>query len=913
MRPGLRRGRGLPQRRGRGQLHPQGAGAHHLGSRGPDPTPPREGRGQHDDHRGALGAVRGPAARPTDRSADLGLGGRERGQALVRDSVALPPVPDRAARIELRQGPRRDPEVPAAQPAPLGPEPELFQDRIQWPRGRGDRHPDPVRPLVEPAERRALAGGAAQPGNPLRQPERPRGVGARRELGRGERREPDLGRAQAVDGLGHPSLDRPAHRVFQRRQRRPVEPGHVTGLRQPQTLEPRMQARAQDPLELPDEPFGLDEHVRPCLLELDERIPRHTGSLGGLEPRGLRTMMPGRRLGPTTRAPRSSRRRWTAMDQYRRYGRWLKRAAWVLAIYLFAAWLFMGLSPSQSLSQPSLVMVQLRPVMLQALILVFFILLQFLARGNDYVIYPNEYDTSFDDVRGQPAAVEATQEVLRVFEGFKDFKQMGGYPPHGILFEGPPGTGKTLMAKAIAGASGVPFLFATGSGFANMFMGIGNMKVRKLFKKGRVMSDKYGGSVIFIDEIDAVGSRGAVTTDRSGDRATDRIFMGAGTGGGGGMGVINELLVQMDGFTVPRGLWRHIRRLAFRAKPKVPFYNILVIGATNRASTLDPALVRPGRFDRKIHVGLPDAEGRQDILQYYLSKVRHEPIDYAKLSRMTVGYSPASLKNIVNEALLFALQDGRDALRWDDLWAAKLSEEIGLKQSVKYSQREKAMVAVHEGAHAVASYALEREELQIQVITIQKRESALGLVSTQEIEEMFLRTQKQLLARIQVSLAGLVAEEIWYGQTTSGPSSDLVNATRNAAAYVGVYGMGRSLISAAASGPGPYGETDPIGVVLSNDERRREIDAILNDCRDSVRNLLLKKRHVVEGVRDALLEREELVGDEIEVLMAELGEREPIEVPARLGDGQAIGPGRNGQAGGGNGQAPRRPDAPSPP
>ena len=604
--------------------------------------------------------------------------------------------------------------------------------------------------------------------------------------------------------------------------------------------------------------------------------------------------------------------------QYRRYGRWLKRAAWILAIYLFAAWLFMGLSPSQSISDPELVISQLRPFMLQAMILVFFIILQFgamfwfLSRGNDYVIYPNEYDTSFDDVRGQPAAVESTQEVLRVFEGFKDFKQMGGYPPHGILFEGPPGTGKTLMAKAIAGASGVPFLFATGSGFAAMFIGIGNLKVRKLFKKARVMSDKYGGSVIFIDEIDAVGSRGGVTTDRSGDRSTHRIIMG-GMGMGGGMGVINELLVQMDGFTVPRGLWRHVRRLAFRAKPKVPFYNILVIGATNRAATLDAALVRPGRFDRKIHVGLPDAEGRQDILEYYLAKVRHEPIDYPKLSRMTVGYSPASLKNIVNEALLFALQDGRDALRWDDLWQAKLSEEIGLKQPVKYSKREKAMVAVHEGAHAVASYALEREELQIQVITIQKRESALGLVSTQEIEEMFLRTQKQLLARIQVSLAGLVAEEIWYGQTTSGPSSDLVNATRNAAAYVGVYGMGRSLISAAASGPGPYGEVDPIGVVLSDGDRRREVDAILNDCRDNVRNLLLKKRHVVEGVRDALLEREELVGDEIEVLMAELGEREPIEVPATTqGEGRAFEPGGNGQGGGGNGQGqvPPRPEAP---
>jgi cell division protease FtsH len=600
--------------------------------------------------------------------------------------------------------------------------------------------------------------------------------------------------------------------------------------------------------------------------------------------------------------------------QYRRYGRWLKRAAWILAIYVFAAWLFMGLSPGQSLSDPELVMSQLRPFMLQAMILVFFIIIQFgamfwfLSRGNDYVIYPNEYDTSFDDVRGQPAAVESTKEVLRVFEGFKDFKQMGGYPPHGILFEGPPGTGKTLMAKAIAGASGVPFLFATGSGFANMFIGIGNLKVRRLFKKARVMSDKYGGAVIFIDEIDAVGSRGGVTADRSTDRAAtrgpDRIIMG-GMGMGGGMGVINELLVQMDGFTVPRGLWRHVRRLAFRAKPKVPFYNILVIGATNRAATLDPALVRPGRFDRKIHVGLPDHEGRQDILRYYLAKVRHEPIDYEKLSRMTVNYSPARIKNIVNEALLFALQDGRDALRWDDLWQAKLTEEIGLKQPVRYNDREKEMVAVHEAAHAVVSYTLERDDRLIQVITIQKREGALGLVHGQDVEDRYLTTQKQLEARIQVSLAGLVAEEIWFGQTTGGPTSDLMAATSSAAVYVGVYGMGRSLISALVDA---NELENAITATLGNKDRRAEVDALLGDCRERVRNLLLKKRHVVEGVRDALLEREELVGDEIEVLMAELGEREPIEVPTAQGDGHGVVAGGNGQAGGGNGQGSVRPD-----
>ena len=605
------------------------------------------------------------------------------------------------------------------------------------------------------------------------------------------------------------------------------------------------------------------------------------------------------------------------MQPYRRYLRWLKRATIILIVYITVAYLLIGITPREAILHPGANLAAFRQFVVQAMVLMSFIILQFvamfwfLARGNDYVIYPNEYDTTFDDVRGQPAAVQSTKEVMRVFEGFKDFKQMGGYPPHGMLFEGPPGTGKTLMAKAIAGASGVPFLFATGSGFSNMFLGIGNLKVRRLFKKARVMSDKYGGAVIFIDEIDAVGSRGGVSDRSAPDRANDRIIMG-GMGMGGGMGVINELLVQLDGFTVPRGLWRHVKRLLFRSRPKVPFYNILIIGATNRASALDPALVRPGRFDRVVHVGLPDAEGREDILHYYLAKVRHEPIDFPKLSRMTVGYSPASLKNIVNEALLFALQDGRDALTWGDLWQAKITEEIGLKQPVKYSDREKGMVALHEAAHAVASYSLERGELQIQVITIQKRESALGLVSTQQVEEMFLRTQKQLLARMQVSLAGLVGEEIWFGQSTSGPSSDLVNATRNAATYVGVYGMGKSLVSLAAAGPGPFGDADPIGRVLSDRGRSAEVEELLAECKQNVRNLLLKKRHVVEGVRDALLEREELVGDEIEMLMAELGEREPIEVPAGIvaGNGGVKAPGPLGDGQGGNGQGS---GAPTPP
>src|SRR5881397_809417 len=208
----------------------------------------------------------------------------------------------------------------------------------------------------------------------------------------------------------------------------------------------------------------------------------------------------------------------TDLTPYRRYGRWLKRTVIFLVLYIAIGYLFIGVSPRTALAHPGSSFSAYRGFVVYLIFIAFTGIIYFvaifwiMARGNDYVIYPGEYDVTFDDVRGQPAAVQSTKEVLRLFQGFKNFKEMGGYPPHGILFEGPPGTGKTLMAKAIAGATGVPFLYSTGSGFANMFFGVGNLKVRRLFKKARNMSDKYGGAVVFIDELDALGgSRGAVS------------------------------------------------------------------------------------------------------------------------------------------------------------------------------------------------------------------------------------------------------------------------------------------------------------------------------------------------------------------------------------------------------------------
>ena len=598
-------------------------------------------------------------------------------------------------------------------------------------------------------------------------------------------------------------------------------------------------------------------------------------------------------------------------NRARRWLRILRIATYLYIGYLVVAMLFYSVNPVDATKFfPTVWSEGIAPLLLQLVFAGMFLIVQFgalmwfMSRGRTYVIYPKEYDVTFNDVRGQEAAVNATKEVLRLFQGFKQFRESGGYPPHGLLFEGPPGTGKTLMAKAVAGEANVPFVYASGTSFSNMFMGIGNLRVARLFKKARTMSDKYGGAVVFLDELDALGgTRGGVQAARS--PAPEpwgplRYIMPGGMGMGGML--VNELLVQMDGLVIPKGfVWRHLKRIFRRpgAARKVPFYNLLIIGATNRAQTLDPALLRPGRFDRKIHVGLPDGGGRKDIIEYYLEKVKHEPIDTDKLARSTVGYSPARIKNIINEALIFALQDGRHALSWDDLWQAKLTDEIGLKQPVKYTPREKAMTAIHEAGHAVASYSLQRGERQIQVISIIKRESALGLVHGMPVEETFSYSRDQLLSMIKVSLAGMAAEEVWFGQSGTGPSSDLMNATYLATQMVGHYGMGESLVSYGIM-QNMMGQPDGVNAILGNQKLNDAVNELLKRAKAEVTALLREKAHVVEGIRDALLDREELVGDQIEQLMTELGEPVPS-----LGQGtytpSSIVPGRPGYSGGNGG------------
>jgi cell division protease FtsH len=499
----------------------------------------------------------------------------------------------------------------------------------------------------------------------------------------------------------------------------------------------------------------------------------------------------------------------------------------------------------------------------------------FLSRGRTYVIYPREYDVTFDDVRGQPEIVSSTKEALSLFQGFKKFREAGGYPPHGILFEGPPGTGKTLLGKAIAGSAKVPFVYASGTSFNNMFLGVGNLRIASLFRKARRLSKKYGGSVIFIDELDAVGgSRGAVSNARTAEPPPNpgplRFIMPGGMNGMGmGSMYVNELLIQMDGLTMPKGLWRHVRRILHLGKPKIPHYNLMVIGATNQAATLDPALLRPGRFDRKLHVGLPGGEGREDILKYYLDKVPHEPVDIARLGRATYGFSPAQIKNLVNEALIYALIDGRDKLNFTDLWTAKVTEEIGLKEVTRTSDRDRQMTAFHEAGHAVLAYILLVDD-QIQIASIIKRRDTLGVVYHTPLEERHTNLREDMRREIVMALGGMAAEEIWFGESTGGPGSDLQTSTVIAATMLGFYGMGDSLISYAAVGGNAFGG-GPIQAILGNPEARKAIGKLLQECKNDAVELLRRNEPAVRALAERLLEKDEVPGEEIEELMRAKG------------------------------------------
>jgi ATP-dependent Zn protease len=291
---------------------------------------------------------------------------------------------------------------------------------------------------------------------------------------------------------------------------------------------------------------------------------------------------------------------------------------------------------------------------------------------------------------------------------------------------------------------------------------------------------------------------------------------------------------------------------------------VILIAATNRPDVLDPALLRPGRFDRNIYFGIPSRSGRRDIIDYYLGKKAHDtdlddPSRRETLAAMTSGYSPVMIEHLMDEALVWALRRGATKLSWNDLQHAKMTEEIGLAQPVEYTEAERRTIATHEAGHATVAWLVGKGR-KLEVLTIIKRKDALGLLAHSEEEERFTQTKSEVKALIDIAFGGMAAEELFFGEASTGVAGDLQAATVNACQMVGLLGMGKTLVSSAAL---EYPSGGIVSKVLSTDAGRAEVEGVLAAAKESVAHMLEEHRNVVEALRDALLDREELIGDDI--------------------------------------------------
>ena len=518
------------------------------------------------------------------------------------------------------------------------------------------------------------------------------------------------------------------------------------------------------------------------------------------------------------------------------------------------------------------------PVMLLIFAIILMMMMPlFSGRSPHIVVRPEEIEVGLDEVRGLDTQVDEIARTLDVFLGYATFRnELGGNPRRGILFEGPPGTGKTYLAKAMAKQAGVPFLFTSAPAFQSMWMGMTGARIRSFFKKMRKLARKEGGAIGFIEEIDAIGGeRGGMNAspDGTGLGRVSSNFIGPGSSG-----MVNELLIQMQSFDQPpwrsrfksgmiewvNGYLPPDKRIA-TAKPS--YNNILLIAATNRADQLDTALLRPGRFDRRLFFDLPTKNERRELIDFFMERKTHQGSlddDHTRerLAHDTFGYTPVMIEHLFDEALLVALRNGRREMSVEDIHEAKLTEELGFKQPVVYTESDRVSVATHEAGHATVAYFVGKGR-RLEVLSIIKRRQALGLLAHGDEEERFTRTRSEIESAIAIALGGLVAEEAFFGESGTGPASDLQHATTLAAQMVGSFGMAGSLISFDAIAEGPIGSKNLVGKVLGDAEGKAKVEEILTDQRERVTKLLEENRDVVVALRDSLIARDELVGEEI--------------------------------------------------
>ncbi len=453
---------------------------------------------------------------------------------------------------------------------------------------------------------------------------------------------------------------------------------------------------------------------------------------------------------------------------------------------------------------------------------------------------------TWNDVIGMDEAKQEAMEVVKLIKDRAELQRIGGKILKGILMLGPPGCGKTYLAKAIATESNVPFISMSGSEFVEMFVGVGAGRIRSLFKKARNLAELEGGCIIFIDEIDAVGAQRAADSGFGGQTETNTT--------------LNQLLVEMDGL-------------------KEKDLNVVIIGASNMSEHfLDAALLRPGRFDRKIYVDKPSLDDRQKLLAYYLEKVKYEKtsVQVDRLARITVGNTPADIANLVREATLIAIRFNRTLVTMKDIDEARERITLGIKRRIKLSEKEKLQTAYHEAGHAIVTYLLVPTK-DVFKITITPRGHSGGATWVPEREETLIEDQKQLLNEIKICLGSYAAEKIKLGFTTSGVGGDFASALYTAHNMAWRMGMGKSGLIGDFHALDFYKRAGGIPLISEETKARldKDVQDIMQSCLKEVTELLQKESPLIDRIAKELITKDELNYDEIEAIFKEFGKTRP--------------------------------------